>query len=99
VAEEKLVKLRRGWACVRCEGTHAYCVNCGSIRCCCPEPLLAICGHGEGARKRRVGKCSRCKRPICDGEGLDYVGGLGEVCASIDGGCPDTPRLKLKGVK
>ena len=36
------------WSCVRCNGTHGYCPDCGDNLCVCPEgyrPERVICEH------------------------------------------------------
>lgn len=44
--------IRDGWECVRCEGTHTYCIDCGGASCVCPSHSkgeIVRCDHDRGA--------------------------------------------------
>jgi len=90
------VKIKKGWACVRCENKGVYCANCGGARCVCPEDdrIVVACDHRLDTLFLRVGRCATCKRPFVDGDLFDYQGGAGEVCSKEEGGCPDGVLLE-----
>lgn len=48
-----------GWNCVRCCGTHEYCVNCGDYECVEPDGYRgprALCVHDNGALRLAGGE-------------------------------------------
>jgi len=67
VKEQGRFPIPEGWVCVRCEGKHEYCVDCGSIRCVCPmgnRGARVVCEHDRDALKKIPTTCCKLRRKI-----------------------------------